>query len=103
MGYYTTHSLDLEGAGDEFDNIIADLRENNECAEYALDENGDAEESCKWYDSSKDLKEFSKKYPDVLFTLHGEGEEPGDLWNEYFKNGKNQHCAGEITYPPCTL
>jgi hypothetical protein len=48
---------------------MADLRATNEEANYALDENGDTAEECKWYDHEKHLKEFSKKYPKAFFTM----------------------------------
>lgn len=70
--------------------LIARLRLNSECAEYALDEDGTCGESSKWYDHEDDMKKFSKENPGVLFTLHGEGEESGDVWTKYFFNGKMQ-------------
>jgi len=39
------------------------------------------------------------KYPDILFTLEGKGEESDDLWISYYQNGKAQHCQAEIVYP----
>lgn len=56
------------------------------------------EDSCKWYDHDKDMMAFSKLYPDVVFALKGEGEESGDIWVTYYKNGKRQHCKAIITY-----
>lgn len=57
------------------------------------------EGAAKWYDCSIDMKEFSRAFPDVVFRLHGEGEESGDLWDEYFKNGMSQECRADIIYP----
>lgn len=50
----------------------------------------------KWFHHEYDLKEFSTKYPDVLFILTGVGEENyfegnklvADIWIKYFCNGK---------------
>lgn len=55
--------------------------------------------AAKWYNCSADMKEFSLAFPDVVFKLHGEGEESGDLWDEYFKNGMSQECRADIIYP----
>lgn len=57
------------------------------------------EGAAKWYYCSVDMKEFSRAFPDVVFRLHGEGEESGDLWDAYFKNGKWQECRADIIYP----
>jgi len=95
MGYYTRHELEIV----EGDNgIISELRDFAEEANYALEENGDAGESCKWYDHEIDMRNFSALHPDALFKLNGEGEEAGDIWIEYYQNGKMQRCKAKITY-----
>jgi len=99
MGYHTrfelmvTHDKEME--------IIADLRATNEEAEDALTENGQTNEEAKWYDCEKDIKEFSEKYPDALFTMWGEGDDAGgDYWKLYVQNGLSWMAIGEIVYPP---
>lgn len=47
-------------------------------------------EQMKWYEHTLDMKKISTKFPDILFILSGQGEEPGDLWREYHLNGKFQ-------------
>lgn len=100
MSYYTRFSLEVRAVCVERqEEIIEDLRQSNDCAALALDENGNTENSCKWYSHSKDMKEFSKKYPDKVFELSGEGEESGDLWKAYYWNGKEQMCRAVLVYP----
>lgn len=65
---------------------------------FALDLEDD--EESKWYDHEKEMIELSKKFPDVLFKLHGVGEESEDIWDEYFMNGKSQYCRAEFIIPP---
>ena len=57
------------------------------------------EPNCKWYDHEKDMKLLSQIYPETTFLLEGEGEESGDIWRKYFKNGKMQVCKAEIVFP----
>ena len=89
MGYHTYHSFDIQ------EGPIVDEQE-------ILDTYPDAsfEDHCKWYDMIKEMKEFSLKYPDTVFLIHGEGETNDDLWDCYFKNGKVQMCGAIITYDP---
>jgi hypothetical protein len=95
MGYYTRHSLEVSDGNCE---LIGDFLEDSEDAKWAIESNGDTYDECKWYDHEKDLRAFSKKHPDVLFTLRGEGEESGDIWTEYHKNGKVQVCKARIVF-----
>lgn len=53
-----------------------------------------------WYDSQQDLRILSLAFPAFLFTLTGRGENPGDLWQRYFKNGRVQHEPAIITFNP---
>lgn len=52
----------------------------------------------KWYSQEKDMWELSLQFPEVLFYLHGNGEDDDDLWDEYWQNGSFQHCHAVI--PP---
>ena len=100
MGYYTSHRLETSAKNAEEEmSVIKAFREACEGARYAISDEGYAEEPCKWYNSSDDLIEFSKSHPEVLFTLSGEGEEAGDLWKLYVKNGKSQMARAELIYP----
>ncbi len=96
MGYYTNHELEIVD-GDI--GLISELRNCCEEASYAIDDTGSEEQGCKWYDHEKDLREFSTKHPAALFVLNGEGEENGDIWREYYRNGKMQRCKAVIAMP----
>lgn len=99
MGYYTMFELELKDVDWEIaEPIISELRESNECAKEAIDENGDAYESTKWYGFREDMINFSKQYPDILFILRGVGEENDDIWKEHFKNGECTRYGVRIIY-----
>lgn len=97
MGYYTNYTLSMQGAtAEEEEEIIAKLEE------ISGDnwDGGDGEYYTygKWYESSSDLIELSKQYPEILFTLEGDGEEYNDFWKMYVQNGKKQETFGNIVY-----
>lgn len=108
MGYYTQYTLQMEKFDsddkmlneDELLPIISELRSTYKSASYAIDEMGEFKEDCTWYEHEDEMKEFSKKHPTILFTLIGEGEESGDLWEKHFLNGKMQTCNATINFPP---
>lgn len=113
MGYYTDYSLKIHGIKENlessseffydtsFEDYSIDLIKkfiDKYELEYALQYNGETENSTKWYDHDENLIEFSKQYPLVVFELKGDGEESGDMWIKYYKNGKSQRCDAKITF-----
>lgn len=111
MGYYTRFTFSLP---QEFNNqidtscitgaIVQDFRESCWVARCAFNEKGNPLESCKWYEYPEDLIQFSKKHPNLVMMLHGDGEDDGDAWNFYAKDGHGKMCRGQIVYPqPKTL
>ncbi|AXH69627.1 hypothetical protein HWB79_gp185 [Streptomyces phage LukeCage] len=55
-------------------------------------------DTMKWYDWEDDMASLSRDWPNVLFALSGEGEEPGDLWKAWVRNGKVIKVEGRIVY-----
>jgi len=81
--------------------VIKQLRESNEDAGFALDDDGSTSgEESKWYEHEEHMRTFSKQHPGILFELHGEGSENGDLWKKYFFDGKCQEAKAEIQIAP---
>jgi hypothetical protein len=81
MGYYTRHELSIV-SGD--DNITDYEQEISESTDYSYL----FEDRIKWYECESDMKKYSKKHPNTVFCIDGEGEESGDIWKAYFQNGK---------------
>lgn len=46
----------------------------------------------KWYDYNSEMRSFSLRFPNTIFTVQGQGEEQSDRWMEYWKNGKSQNA-----------
>ena len=105
MGYYTKFTLDYELPENSHASLrfLVDqaLERDGTCTygKIGIFIDGNGGEPCKWYEYRSDMIRFSKEFPDVVFSLKGEGEESGDLWIEYFKGGLTQVCRGEVVYP----
>jgi ABC-type Fe3+-hydroxamate transport system substrate-binding protein len=89
-GYCTFFSLEVIG-GDSTHDYSQEIRDMSGYPNLF-------EDSVKWYSHQEDMRSFSKKYPEVLFILSGEGEDPEDMWKEYHKNGLMQKVNAEITF-----
>lgn len=98
MGYYTNYNLSILEGGDH-DELIKEFRKYSDNANYAIDEDGCSNESCKWYESNSELMLFSKNYPDAIFCLEGHGEENGDIWKLHVKDGHSQICKAQLVFP----
>lgn len=98
MGYYTDYNLTVLSGPHKYaeDVIIDKIREFDDYAAWALSEDGEA---TKWYSHRDDMVEFSKMFPEDVLMLHGEGEESGDIWWEFFKNGRSYRVMVEYVIP----
>lgn len=54
---------------------------------------------CRWYEHDEHMRRISKKYPETIFILEGEGEESGDIWKKYYLNGKCQVARPQVIIP----
>lgn len=110
MSYYTQYELSAEWyhkpIGTEQDDRIKELED--EIKKMGVFDS----ESCfdlgwwantKWYDWEKDMALLSKRFPDFLFLLNGNGEEEDDIWGVYFLNGRIMRDARKIITKPFTV
>lgn len=114
MGYYTYYTMEVRNITDEeqYNAIIEEMKkaelyafedhsgifDESEYYEITHDAHFDAYDAAKWYDNEYDMVKLSKLFPNVMFKLHGEGEERDDMWNKYFQDGKCEECLAHITY-----
>jgi len=92
MGYETNYQVSVDDQSIRLDDELESV------SKYSGWDNGFLG-AIKWYDHDADMRKLSKQWPKATFTVHGEGEDNLDLWDEYFVNGKMQRCEAVITYP----
>ena len=86
MGYNTTFCFGLmEGNREQYDAMLEDIDKIIGDNEASLNECV----SAKWYNHEEDLEKISKKYPDIAFSVEGDGEDFDDHWIQYWHNGKS--------------
>jgi hypothetical protein len=95
MGYYTLFSIKHDSSSFALDKVIHDALQKID------DGYNPFEDRTKWYNHEEDMKSCSKQFPTTVFTLSGTGEESGDIWKKYFKNGEMQVAKANITFEEC--
>jgi len=96
--YYRLTVLEEDGVTKVFDLLLNDelLNEGFLAIDSLIDGNMDA---CHWYNYQKEMALLSKKYPHYIFDLVGDGEEQGDIWNEFYWNGHSYRWVLEYQLP----
>lgn len=112
MGYYSYHNLNVKNVRPEEEEKLVEAMDNLDIIGYAFEgsiyhygddeiEFGSAGE-VKWYSHDEDMMKLSKLFPHMIFKLHGEGEEQGDIWDSYYQNGVVEICQAEVIVPKPT-
>lgn len=102
MGYYTYYELYItKKDGKELNELEAMLVDKEvqkmNAFDYGNTRTGYTGENT-WYDYNKDMCLLSSKFPDLLFSLHGDGEEREDMWIAWYLNGAYMHSSAKISY-----
>ena len=90
MGYMTYYGVSvIGGSADEQNAIFKEISK----AVYG-DENGasDIETGfeAKWYDCEDDVTTISRRHPDIIIEVTGDGESSEDIWAERFRGGDTE-------------
>lgn len=93
MGYYTEYDLEIFTKNGE--RYFDSGKIQNEIQEKYRLAFGD---SIKWYEYKVNMIEFSKKYPELILVISGDGEDFDDKWKHYFLNGEDEYIKANITY-----
>lgn len=83
MGYYTYYTITADYGTSE---LKSEMKKFEFLDKY---DEGSWSGDAKWYDWSDDMTKLSKKFPDILFTIEGRGEDSTDIWGYYYKDGKS--------------
>ena len=85
MEYLTTFSFNLvNGPEEQYNKLLKDIEEITGIKDVSEYESL----SAKWYDADEDLKQLSKKYPDITFSVWGDGEDSEDVWQQFWHAGE---------------
>jgi hypothetical protein len=87
-----------KGAFYPFEDEIKDLAEDEDNKKF-YDITLESDE-VKWYEHAEDMCKLSEALPSVIFQLEGEGEENGDLWKAWYKDGRQVIHQAEIVIKP---
>lgn len=111
MGYYTEYTLSFYIMQDNDNSSFIKIDDTNKLSINGLEDEikkmnvfefGDIQNgyyaNTKWYLHEEDMTILSRKFPQILFHLHGEGDDREDMWDKYFYNGMTQECRAIITY-----
>ena len=110
MGYYTYYELEMEmeDGSSVSDTLVEQIRHSfnqifgsdedvDSFAEIYTKEEGGAE--WKWYEDEEDMQKLAASFPNVHFILHGEGEDPTDIWIKDFLGDRMSVRYAEIVFP----
>ena len=104
MGYHTYFTLSVIGANRTDQERIREMLANLGVLGYALQEESGADygpQDCvNLFGHDDDMLEVSREFPQVLFSLHGEGDSTGDIWESHYLGGKTYTQPAIITIPP---
>ena len=108
MRYRTSYNMTVQNVkdNDQYESLC-DALNGKGILNYALYRGGlrgisaEFHENCPvtWRYHEKDMMDISKRFPNMVFQLRGQGEDHDDLWEKYFQNGDCEKCRAEIMMP----
>ena len=94
MGYYTTYTLNkISGSDGDFDALVKDIRVKS-----GVDFSSHNVQEAKWSRHDDDMHELSRKYPDLVVQLDGDGQDSDDLWATRYRDGESESVGAVL--PP---
>ena len=97
MGYCFVYTLTADNFSPDLEDVICkeidnlDIFEEGDC-KYGWGGYG------SWSFCDEDLIAISEKFPNVLFTLTGHGDNADDIWRTCYKGGMLQTDCADVVY-----
>src|ERR1044072_2892574 len=104
MGHYTVFKGSVTGPQAGLDKLKAYADSGHTFSDYEIELSDwfdtylNGGESMKWYDCDVDCANLSKQYPNLLFEVEGIGEEAGDVWKAWFRNGSSVRVQATLSF-----
>lgn len=95
MGYYTYFSLQVNPMPEEYHPLWEEEYYGGKLKNLTT---GNID-TMKWYHHKEEMLEISKKYPEFVFILDGEGEDSADVWREFYRNGESYRWELQYNLP----
>ena len=87
MGYLTCYTLNkVKGSDEDYEKFLNELQKVSGYDFHGID-------NCQegtWYDHEKHMLKVSKKFPDLIVELSGDGENSDDVWAMRFQGGRSE-------------
>jgi hypothetical protein len=101
MGYDIRHELTYTGKNADFTLAVALMGDAEAVISKLIGESYFFEQERVSQDKMNEaMLQVSKKYPEILFKVHSEGEENDDISDHYYQNGKSAHYEAVVMIPP---
>ena len=105
MGYYTRFEGSVTGPREFIDEFVEKWESESSTGDYygfmpidfTMSEFFGGE-AVSWYAHDEDITRLSSEHPYLLFALSGEGEESGDIWKSWYRNGKHVTVQARIVF-----
>jgi hypothetical protein len=107
VSYQTNYTLQFDFInGEDSDYSYEELREHIDSIEPDVNL-GDLVDGltviCTWYEHEEDMLDLSRKYPEAVFILEGNGSEYPDMWKKMFINGDVEEIRPTLVWPEFRL
>lgn len=89
----------VEDTVKEIKRVLIEILGGGACDTNDVEDMLDGMAEMKWYDHEEDMRKLAKIFPNIYFTLIGEGEDRRDYWIKQFHGNEYYESYAEIIEP----